>query len=91
MESPNAPTDVEDNCPLGDTPGIFESTGKTCADLIASEPGQCRQAYINSSCCESCNNARVDNAGKLPGFQCSPFLILQFKLIQRNKRTVSSF
>lgn len=63
VTSSSAPTNVEDNCPLGDQPGLFESTGMTCAQLVASEPGQCYRAYVNSSCCESCNNARVDNAG----------------------------
>lgn len=63
MVSSRAPSNVEDNCPLGDRPGIFDSTGKTCAQLVSSDPGVCYGSYTEANCCESCNNARTDNSG----------------------------
>ncbi|XP_052236250.1 uncharacterized protein LOC127848014 [Dreissena polymorpha] len=61
VTSSRAPTDVTDNCPIGDRPGLFETTGMTCAEYIASNPGNCYNNYTRTSCCESCNKKEKPN------------------------------
>ena len=61
VSSPTVPTDVTDDCPLGDRAGTFDDTGLTCAQYTNNDPGSCYSQYVEKSCCASCGtHARPD-------------------------------
>lgn len=61
LASARAPQDNADNCPIGDRPGLFDDTQKTCEQLIQQDPGYCYSAYVGATCCASCNAAKTND------------------------------
>ncbi|WAR10432.1 MIG17-like protein [Mya arenaria] len=66
VSSPQASSDVTDFCPLGDRPGLFEETGRTCADHVAADASACYSPYTEANCCKSCA-ARCEFGDKMAG------------------------
>ncbi|XP_045177705.2 uncharacterized protein LOC123537879 [Mercenaria mercenaria] len=62
VASARAPNNNADNCAIGDRPGLFDNTGKTCAQYIADDPAKCYGDYTGGNCCESCNSKRTGDA-----------------------------
>ncbi|KAL4217399.1 hypothetical protein ACF0H5_023849 [Mactra antiquata] len=55
VASSRAPTDISDNCPIGNRPGLFDDTQLTCEEYINQEPGRCYGGYTRATCCNTCN------------------------------------
>ena len=74
MTSSLAPTNNADNCALGDRPGLFDNTGKTCAEHIEDNTGACYGDYTGSNCCGSCNAKRTSDSSNYVIFLPVPLL-----------------
>lgn len=63
------------DCPNGDTAGVVKN-GQTCSQLIASNKAECYDASIESTCCQSCNDAATSYQSCLYGDRVSCFSFL---------------
>ena len=64
IASPDARTDVREDCPIGDYPNVIDNLGKTCTETVRDSPDQCYSTYISKLCCDSCPSVNTGVTGE---------------------------